>query len=50
MLQEWRGAKETCRKIIDICKLTHLELGSVEGRRVQVGERQTSRQFMSVYK
>ncbi len=32
LLQEWKQAKETCKKIIEICKRTHLGRGDVEGK------------------
>ena len=50
LLREWREAKHICAKIIDICKMTHLGLGTIKGTLVQAGDKQTSRQFMNVYK
>ena len=50
LLREWREAKHICAKIIDTCKMTHLGLGTIKGTLVQAGDKQTSRQFMNVYK
>lgn len=49
LLQEWKKAKETCKKVIEICKMTHLGKGNIEGRIVKSGEKQTNKQFMNVY-
>lgn len=49
LLQEWKKAKETCKKVIEICKMTHVGRGNVEGRILMPGEKQTNKQFINVY-
>ena len=49
LLQEWKQAKDTCKKIIEICKRSHLGTGEVEGRILGPGEKQTKKQFINVY-
>ena len=49
LLQEWKKAKETRKKVIEICKMTHVGRGNVEGRILMPGEKQTNKQFINVY-
>jgi hypothetical protein len=49
LLQEWKESKSICGRIIEICKVTHLGKGNIEGRVLLPGEKQTGKQFINVY-
>jgi len=49
LLQEWKEAKDICHRIIEICKMMHLGKGTIQGKILLPGEKQTGKQFINVY-
>ena len=43
LLKEWEEAKRTCERIIEICKMSHLGIGSARGKVASSADKQTSR-------